>query len=102
MLEEKHIYGKEVDEKGRCAHYHQSNDIAGLKCESCQKYFACYQCHDELMEHLFEPCSKNDSPVICGECKNQLNFDNYARGYCPYCQTAFNPNCHLHWNLYFK
>lgn len=38
------IYGLETDDAGRCVHYHQENDIAGLKCQQCQAYFACYQC----------------------------------------------------------
>ena len=96
------IYGIEVDESGRCYHYHQDNDIAGLKCSTCHKYFACYECHDELMGHHFTACDKNSSPVICGKCQTLINFEEYEKGKCPSCQTEFNPNCHLHWGIYFK
>ncbi|MGL4341611.1 MAG: CHY zinc finger protein, partial [Lactococcus lactis] len=47
------IWGKVIDEEGRCTHYHQENDIVALKCSDCEKYFSCYHCHDELENHLF-------------------------------------------------
>lgn len=95
------IYGKGLDKSGRCYHYHQDNDIVGLKCSTCQKYFACYKCHDELMSHNFSACDKNSYPVICGQCGTISNFDDYAKGYCSQCQAVFNPKCHLHWEIYF-
>ena len=40
------VHGIDTDEAGRCTHYHQEVDVAALKCARCQKYYACYQCHD--------------------------------------------------------
>ena len=96
------IWGREIDSEGRCAHYHQNNDIVGLKCSTCQKYFACYQCHDELMDHSFKACDKTDYPAICGKCRNIINFEDYKEGSCIHCHAPFNPNCHRHWSIYFK
>ena len=68
------IWGKLVDDEGRCSHYHQENDIIALKCSSCEKYFSCYECHDELENHQFVATEKEDFPVLCGHCKTKLNF----------------------------
>lgn len=96
------IHGIEADQAGRCCHYHSENDIAGLKCAQCQQYFACYQCHDELMDHRFVPCDKEDTPVICGICRKTLTFNQYKLGACPFCHHPFNPKCALHETIYFK
>nr|WP_081778159.1 hypothetical protein [Liquorilactobacillus sucicola] len=96
------IHGINIDKVGRCRHYHQTNDIVGLKCDRCQQYFACYKCHNALKDHYFVPCAKNTLPVICGNCQHKMNFQEYSRGCCPHCQSAFNPNCHVHYNIYFK
>lgn len=96
------IWGKEVDKEGRCFHYHQDNDIVALKCSQCQKYFSCYKCHDEIENHKFVPTQKDDYPVICGHCRTRLNFKDYSLGTCIHCKSVFNPNCHRHWQIYFK
>nr|WP_057745047.1 CHY zinc finger protein [Liquorilactobacillus capillatus] len=96
------IHGINVDKAGRCEHYHQVNDIVGLKCAQCQQYFACYKCHDALKDHHFVACAKNDLPAICGACKHTMNFQEYSLGHCPYCQNKFNPKCSLHYAIYFK
>ncbi|AAV62269.1 unknown protein [Streptococcus thermophilus CNRZ1066] len=46
------IYGLLVDNESRCQHYHTELDIVALKCFDCLKYYACYQCHDSLEEHI--------------------------------------------------
>ncbi len=97
------IYGVDVDAKGRCVHYHLQVDIVALKCGQCQKYYACYQCHDALEKHPFAAVSKDDSaPVLCGNCRQTLTFDQYQMGQCPFCRHAFNPRCRLHQTIYFK
>ncbi|WP_082610433.1 CHY zinc finger protein [Liquorilactobacillus satsumensis] len=96
------IHGIEVDEAGRCCHYHQANDIVGLKCAQCQQYFACYKCHDTLRDHRFVPCAKHAAPAICGVCKFTMDFQKYVQGFCPNCQHSFNPKCRVHYGIYFK
>mgnify|MGYP001672228487 FL=1 len=96
------IWGKVIDEEGRCTHYHQENDIVALKCSDCEKYFSCYHCHDELENHVFRATDKEDFPVLCGHCGTKLNFNDYSRGECIKCSSAFNPNCHRHWQVYFN
>ena len=49
----KKINGLLVDDESRCQHYHTELDIVALKCFQCQKYYACYQCHDSLEDHKF-------------------------------------------------
>ena len=96
------IHGLCTDGMGRCQHYHHDLDIAALKCNYCQKYFACYKCHDKLMAHKFYPCSKEDKSILCGNCRNTLNFKQYTSGKCPYCQHKFNPRCSVHYKVYFQ
>ena len=96
------IWGLGLDDEGRCSHYHQANDIVALKCSQCKKYFACYKCHDEIENHKFVSTDKENFPVMCGHCGILLNFDDYALGTCIKCKSVFNPNCHLHWDIYFK
>ncbi len=96
------IEGLDIDEAGRCRHYHQSNDVAALKCGRCQRYFACYRCHDALTDHAFVPCDPNDAPVMCGHCHHVLTRAQYERGRCPVCQHPFNPKCARHATIYFK
>ncbi|CAH1850663.1 CHY zinc finger protein [Convivina intestini] len=99
---DKTIYGLDLDQQGRCHHYHQANDIAALKCTQCQQYYACYQCHNALADHLFVACDPNDLPVLCGVCQQLMNYNQYVTGVCPSCQSAFNPKCSLHRDIYFK
>lgn len=96
------VYGKKVDSQGRCIHYHQENDIAGLKCSECKKFYACYKCHNASEEHIFAPSKKEEYCVICGNCGKQLNFREYSSERCISCQASFNPKCHRHWSKYFK
>ncbi|NVY95734.1 hypothetical protein HU830_00725 [Lactobacillus sp. DCY120] len=96
------ILGLEVDQDGRCLHYHQSTDIVGLYCSQCHRYYACYLCHQALCQHPFCPSSKTSGwPVLCGSCRQRLTFEQYQKGYCPFCQSPFNPRCQLHEEIYF-
>ncbi|WP_082781999.1 CHY zinc finger protein [Streptococcus sp. DD10] len=100
------IYGQLVDEESRCLHYHGQTDILSLKCYECGKYYACYQCHNKLEEHLFSPYpiqNCQDKVVICGVCKMELTFGLYHENRsCPNCHSSFNPACRKHYHLYFK
>lgn len=97
-----HIYGIQVDAQGRCHHYHQHEDVVGLKCAACKQYYACFHCHNTQQEHSFVPIDRKDpTPVICGACRNYLTYPEYQTNACPYCQHAFNPKCVVHQEVYF-
>ena len=95
-----------VDDESRCVHYHSDKDIVALQCYECQKYYACYQCHNELESHTFSPYPlnlKQDRPILCGSCKKTLTYEKYReKGSCPYCAALFNPACQSHHSMYFK
>lgn len=97
------IYGLQLDAVGRCQHYHTEQDIVALKCHGCQKYYACYKCHDSLEDHLFQANPSSEwFPVFCGICQTPLSQESYAKGYCPSCLSQFNPKCQLHKSIYFQ
>nr|WP_074717774.1 CHY zinc finger protein [Fructobacillus pseudoficulneus] len=98
------MYGLQLGEQGTCEHYHSEFDIAGLKCRECQRFYACYQCHDDLEKHQFVPTAKQsrEPAVLCGHCGNLLTFARYKEGHCPSCGSAFNPKCALHESVYFS
>ncbi len=97
------IYGLLTDEEGRCAHYHSPLDVAALRCGRCGRYYSCYQCHDALEDHSFEPAPVTDpQPVLCGVCGRALSLEEYQRGHCPHCGHSFNPGCRKHYSMYFE
>lgn len=97
------ICGIQLDSDSRCIHYHQPNDVAAMECGQCHQYFACYQCHDLVVDHDFVPITTKDTtPVMCGRCKHRLTYEQYQEKVCPYCFAKFNPKCELHEHLYFK
>ncbi|MBS9338632.1 hypothetical protein G6R29_03160 [Fructobacillus sp. M2-14] len=96
------MHGIGLGSKGTCTHYHKDVDIAGLLCGRCEKYYACFKCHDELTNHSFAPSStKEGHPVLCGSCLTLLTYIEYQEGACVNCKAPFNPGCALHKNLYF-
>lgn len=101
MMQE--YFGIGLDSSSRCYHYHTKLDIVALKCAVCQKYYACYKCHDALEEHCFA-ATKSDEMflVLCGSCRQMLTLKEYKTGFCPYCRMLFNPNCQRHDSIYFS
>lgn len=102
------VYGQVLDAFTRCSHYHTDLDIVAIRFKCCNKYFPCYQCHDELRNHHTQRWTtselEKDEPVIlCGSCQQQLTFSQYIGGgsRCVYCDARFNPKCALHYDLYF-
>ena len=99
-------HGLLVDDESRCVHYHSDKDIVALQCNECQKYYACYQCHNALEDHTFSPYPlrlKQNKPILCGSCKTTLTYEEYTeKGNCPHCKAAFNPACQSHHLYYFK
>ncbi len=96
------IYGEDLDECGRCRHYHTDLDVVALKCAQCGKYYACYHCHDEMEDHPFKATDGSEPyPVLCGSCRHLLTYKEYSEGRCPYCGHPFNPRCSRHHDIYF-
>lgn len=97
------FFGVGIDKDSRCQHYHSEVDVVALKCGQCQRYYACYECHDTLEDHGFVAMHRAELyPVLCGACRNCLSQEEYKGGSCPYCAHPFNPNCSLHDSIYFK
>ncbi|WP_100140586.1 CHY zinc finger protein [Snodgrassella alvi] len=97
------ILGIDTDSCGRCTHYHTEFDIAALQCAECRQYYACFKCHDQLCNHKFVAMPvQNSKPVMCGKCRHLLTYAQYQQHRCPFCQSAFNPRCGLHKDIYFK
>lgn len=101
------VYGVDVDAETRCKHYHSEVDVIALKFGCCERYYPCYQCHQEVADHPPKPWPKSraDEPsVLCGACGHEMTSDEYKScgSKCPSCGAAFNPGCRLHYHLYFE
>jgi len=101
------VFGKVIDDNTRCQHYHSAFDIIAIKFKCCEKYYPCFQCHEETAGHAAQTWSKDewDIPaILCGVCKTELTINEYMRSghCCPDCKAAFNPNCSKHYHLYFQ
>jgi len=101
------VYGKLVDDETRCEHYHSPLDIIAIKFKCCDKYYPCYQCHEETADHPAQVWSKEEwdtKGILCGVCKYELTINEYmnSNDQCPDCKAAFNPNCSKHYHLYFQ
>jgi len=99
------VYGVEVDDQTRCAHYRQDFDVVAIKHFCCGTYYCCHLCHAELADHPAQvwPTERfDDDALLCGVCGHQLSVTNYlAIDGCPQCLVQFNPGCKLHRGLYF-
>ena len=107
MYERIEVYGKVIDDNTRCVHYHSPVDIIAIKFKCCDKYYPCYQCHQETADHSPKTWVKDDwdvKAILCGACKTELTIKEYLQSAncCPVCKAAFNPNCSKHYHLYFK
>ena len=101
------VYGKPVDDETRCEHYHSPLDIIAIKFKCCDKYYPCYQCHEETTDHTAKVWNKvewNTKGILCGVCKSELTINEYmnSNDQCPNCRSAFNPNCSKHYHWYFQ
>ena len=101
------VLGVEADHQTRCKHYHSELDIIALKFGCCEKYYCCFQCHEELADHAAKPWPKqrfDEVAVICGFCKHEMLVNEYksCNSSCPLCQAGFNPGCRNHYYLYFE
>ena len=101
------VFGKIIDENTRCEHYHSELDIIAIKFKCCEKYYSCYQCHEEIAGHAPQIWNKDEwdtKAILCGNCKTELTINEYIRSgnRCPNCKALFNPNCSKHYHLYFQ
>lgn len=105
MAKEK-VFGA-IDQETRCRHYHKVTDRVAIKCYCCREYFPCFLCHQEEKGFSFTPWpaeKRAAEAVLCGSCKKELTIEEYlfAKDHCPFCGSLFNPNCALHYHLYFE
>ncbi len=101
------VYGVGLDQHGRCQHYHTERDIVAIKFACCNKYWACYQCHQALADHPAQPWPKercHENAILCGVCGTEHAVDVYLASQfkCPACLKPFNPGCARHYHLYFE
>jgi uncharacterized CHY-type Zn-finger protein len=101
------IHGIDVNERTQCVHYHSERDIIAIKHKCCDEFYACIECHNELVDHKAQVWPKTEfhaKAIHCGNCKISLNISEYlgCNNTCPNCQAAFNPGCANHYYLYFE
>lgn len=103
------VWGKVIDNETRCVHWHTDLDVMAIKFKCCKGFYSCYSCHKETTNH---PTIKYDlsiqddrdvQTILCGKCFGAMTFSEYVSDVrCINCDTAFNPGCKLHYNLYFE
>ncbi|WP_346266330.1 CHY zinc finger protein [Salirhabdus euzebyi] len=96
-----------MDPQTRCKHYHSNQDIIAIRLGCCNVYYSCYECHEELADHPASPVPKehfHQQHIFCGLCHSILTVHEYlnSNNNCPNCNALFNPNCKLHYHLYFE
>ena len=100
------VYGSLVDNETRCTHYHTFLDVIAIKFKCCNKYYPCYQCHEEHETHPIKRWSEQDfdeKAIMCGVCKHEMSIQDYMMTeLCPKCQAHFNSRCKFHYHLYFE
>lgn len=101
------VHGVDVDDQTRCLHWRSPLDVIAIKLPCCDTYYACHECHSELVCHVpvVWPRDRFGEPaVLCGVCRTELTVDTYLScGFtCPACGTRFNPGCANHYHLYFE
>ena len=101
------IHGTDVNERTQCVHYHSERDIVAIQHKCCGEFYACIQCHNEVVSHQAEAWPKaefQNQAIYCGNCHQTLGIDSYlgCDNTCPHCQAAFNPGCANHYHLYFE
>jgi uncharacterized CHY-type Zn-finger protein len=101
------VFGVELDDETRCAHWRSPRDVVALKMRCCGDYYACRDCHDAVAGHpaaLWPHAEWERNAVLCGVCGVEMSVTAYlaCEDRCPACEAAFNPGCRLHRNLYFE
>ncbi len=101
------VRGKIIDLFTRCEHYKSELDIIAIKFKCCGKYYACYKCHNEEVNHNIQKWKIdefNAKAVLCGACGNEMTINEYfnSNNKCRFCNSSFNPKCVRHNHLYFQ
>jgi uncharacterized CHY-type Zn-finger protein len=101
------VFGVDLDEQTRCAHYHSAQDVIAIKMRCCRRYFACKDCHAAAETHAIEvwPRAEWDQPaVLCGVCRKEMSIREYldCGNRCTGCAAEFNPRCRNHYHFYFE
>ncbi len=101
------VYGKTIDGLTRCEHYHSILDILAIKFPCCDRYYPCFECHQECAGHapVAWPRSRwKEKAILCGACGAEHTIEAYLADpkQCPSCKARFNPRCELHHHLYFE
>jgi uncharacterized CHY-type Zn-finger protein len=100
------VWGPVVDDATRCIHYATARDVIAIEFACCREFYPCHLCHAETADHPAEQWAadaRDEHAVLCGECGHLLTIGEYASAHaCPACAAPFNPNCKLHWGLYFE
>ncbi|WEV45785.1 CHY zinc finger protein [Streptococcaceae bacterium ESL0687] len=97
------VYGLKLQANGGCIHYNSDLDIIANRCNECKKLYACYLCHDSLENHKFKgfPYEDQTLSVMCCLCGQTYSYKEYSKLVkCQSCQSAFNPKCSLHKDIY--
>jgi uncharacterized CHY-type Zn-finger protein len=100
------VHGVDVDDRGRCAHFHEPGDIVSIRFACCGRYFACHLCHAQLADHTAErwpPLAFHVEAVLCGACRTELTIDDYLASStrCPQCGADFDAALAVHHPFYF-
>lgn len=101
------VYGRVIDGLTRCSHYHSLLDIIAIKFPCCNRYYPCFDCHEECAAHRGETWPKSrweEKAILCGACGTEHSINAYLKdpSRCPACKARFNPRCSLHHHLYFE
>jgi uncharacterized CHY-type Zn-finger protein len=101
------VCGVELDAETRCVHYDSPRDVIAIRFTCCGDWYACYKCHATRAGHDAErwPADAHEErAILCGSCRTELTIFEYLDSdhTCPHCNTAFNPGCANHYDLYFE
>jgi uncharacterized CHY-type Zn-finger protein len=100
------VHGRLVDGQTRCVHYRTVLDIVAIQFKCCQRYYACYLCHEASESHdvrRWVSADLGQRALLCGVCKSTLTIADYLGGdfACASCRSPFNPGCATHRDQYF-
>lgn len=107
FIHRQRVFGIDIDAETRCKHWSSPLDIVAIRFKCCGDWFACYECHRELLSHSAERWTASErwqAAIMCGHCGTQLTIGQYLDGdtKCPACRSEFNPGCRYHDHLYFE